>query len=220
MSHTQIPTHKDKIIIVEGNTDIRLFDHFFQMNNLDTSGIHIEPAGNVHRIGEVVQNIRIRFPNYKTFLIIVDRDSHLPQLPNHFQVICQALAQVSLPQPSGEGVLSVSVNGFQTGIYVMPGSESGHMIEDLLFKTIHEDQQTLINIFFDQFDALSELCKNHFQYDPITQRPLRNPSKAKLNVYRATFCDIKNPDFENHWDLTNTVFDDFKTFLQPILAQL
>lgn len=206
------------LILVEGKTD-RGFIKRFLSELAPNHQIQVELADGVDSIPNKLGLLKDRpgFDNLERIAIIVDKDSHLDEPKDHFQTIKTCLESLELPAPNQANEFSPTPQALRVGIFVMPGNLEGHMLEDLLFQTLPERLQEIIKGFMSDYNSLDEGHKTELQLAKKI-----NTSKAQIAVYKATIHEDKNSDrfILSHWDLNHSVFDAFKTFLQPILKQL
>lgn len=198
------------VLLVEGKDDADFFKKLVDRLGLkDLVGVKSDFRRDNFRVA-----LRGIFPDlknedlpYQTLGIVRDADD---SATNTFKSVQTALKNLNLPVPKKP--LQVAQDRIRVSIFIMPGQQSGRMLEDLCLKALENHP---LKPCVDEYVACAQIAQ------PLR---LKNVPKATLN---ALLSCIENDDNEVRMRLTTAVsqpwwpwdhpaFDEVKAFVRQV----
>ncbi len=198
------PIHQPKLLIGEGEEEVRFFHAFLSYLNLNE--IQVEQYGGKNNLSAYLRTLvtpRAGFQNLTAIAITRDADQDADAA---FQSVCAALRRADLSQPERHG--EFTMHSPRVGVFIMPDGKSAGMLEDLCLAA-------------QQADLAMSCVEGYFECLAQAQHPLpENMSKARLHAWLAS---RKLPDKRlgeaaesGYFDWENSAFDALKKFLIEI----
>ncbi|UQW96624.1 hypothetical protein M2M59_11695 [Rummeliibacillus sp. G93] len=200
---------KPKLLLVEGNDEVIFFKELIKRNELlvrKENEIQIVSLGGVEKFKTQLAALKNRtgFENVKSMAVIRDADS---SKESAFQSISKILTNNGFSSPSEQ--LKYSNDNVRVGIFIMPGSEEGTMLEDLCLRT-NSDHPLMDKIDF-YIDSLSKL--EGFEMP-------RNISKTKTLIFLASMPKIVNNlglgAQRGYWNLNHACLNPLINFINEL----
>jgi len=193
-----------KLIVVEGDQDCQFFAKL--IDKLDIKGVYVLGIGGKGNFNDDLQRLHRRpgFSSLTHFAVIRDKDED-----NAFESIVKILQDKDKmnisPVPSAPGVFTTGKP--KTGVFIMPGSIQGKMLEDLCLKSVEDKpEMKCVNDFA---NCVSRL-----------ESPPKNPSKSKVLAFLASQPEDANTVGQgaekNYWNLDAPCLNELKTFLNNL----
>lgn len=198
------PIHKPKLLIGEGEEEVRFFNAL--LRHLHRDNIQVEQYGGKNNLSAYLRTLvtpRVGFQNLTAIAITRDADQDAEAA---FQSVCAALRRggLSLPERHGE----FTMHSPRVGVFIMPDGKNAGMLEDLCLAA-------------QQADLAMSCVEEYFQCLAQAQYPLpENMSKARLHAWLAS---RKLPDKRlgeaaesKYFDWEDSAFDALKKFIIEI----
>lgn len=201
---------KEKLLIVEGDDEYRVFQKIF--NELEITTLQLIPHGGKNALPSYLKNVLIKDPMYirseiSTIGIIRDADSNAKAA---FQSVCSALENCGLSKPQRENEKTTGNPG--VAILILPGNLKTGSLEDVFLDSISNT-------------PLFECIEKYFECVKEKQGSVPNQiSKAKVHTYLAS--NIHDPDkrlgesvHAGIWDLNHSAFTKIIEFIKILQTQ-
>jgi hypothetical protein len=168
----KIVINKDKLLLVEGIDEQKLFESIFRKKNI--SDIQIIPSGGVNNFKRIFKAITLTrgFDEVLSIGIVQDADNDFKA---RFDSICHTLTVSKLTAPTKTIEFTDSLP--RIGIYIMPDCKSEGMLETLCIDSVKKTKEMkCVNLYFDclkQYDIeIPNLPKSRAQVYLSSKNPL------------------------------------------------
>jgi hypothetical protein len=197
------PITKSKVLIVEGEEEIRVFSELIAHLNLPD--IEIRDIGGKTKFRTNVRTLMITpgFHNVTSVGVIRDADDNPASA---FQSVCDALQSAGFAKPTK--TLQPVGDSPQVVVMILPDGETPGMLEDLCLKSVEEDPA--IRCLDEYFECLQERLG----------RLPSNLSKARVHAFLAS---RERPDLrlgeaaqKGHWPWGHPAFEQVRQFLNAL----
>jgi hypothetical protein len=197
------PITKSKVLIVEGEEEIRVFSELIAHLNLPD--IEIRDIGGKTKFRTNVRTLTITpgFYNVTSVGVIRDADDNPASA---FQSVCDALQSAGFAKPTK--TLQPVGDSPQVVVMILPDGETPGMLEDLCLKSVEEDPA--IRCVDEYFECLQERLG----------RLPSNLSKARVHAFLAS---RERPDLrlgeaaqKGHWPWGHPAFEQVRQFLNAL----
>ena len=170
MSSQPMAAGSQKLLLVEGSDDLRLFGAL--ANHLGIDGITIESYNGKPNLGNDLAN-RVRSPNfppYSSIGIVRDADD---DARSAFDSVVGSLRRAKLPTPSVP-IAPVTQRNLRIAVLIIPPSEGSGELEDMCLRSIEDTEEyACVDAYIRCLETISL---------PISTNRL---AKAKVHAYLA-----------------------------------
>jgi len=200
---------KPKLILVEGRDELNFFNALLskiQMFNEKKNLIEIVELGGVDNLNNKLNALKSRtgFELVKSIAIIRDSDGDKEAA---FQSVQRILMNSGLSYP--QNIFTYSDSQIRTGIFIMPGSINGNMLEDLCLETVNDHPLTI---------EIDKYISAITQIDALDIP--KNMSKAKTLMFLASMPVIVNNlglgAHKGYWDFEHSSLNTLINFINEL----
>lgn len=200
---------KPKLLLVEGKDEVIFFKELIRRNeilSMKEEEIQIVSLGGVDKFKSELAALKNRtgFENVKAMAVIRDADS---SKDSAFQSVSNILTNNGFGAPREQ--LQYTDDNIRVGIFIMPGTEEGTMLEDLCLRT--KSEHPLMDKIDAYIESLTEL--------ECLEMP-RNISKAKTLIFLASMPKIVNNlglgAQRGYWNLNHDCLNPLIDFINEI----
>jgi len=192
---------KPKLLIGEGNDELRFFQSFLKYLNLDD--IMVESYQGKDNLPKYLKTLKVR-PNFAQLVSIgITRDTDDKSITSIFESICSALTKANLSIPNSLSQSSQDIP--KISIFILPDNQNSGMLETLCLASLKDDNA--LNCVNQYFDCISQ----ESQIFP------KNIDKAKIHAWLASreIPDkrLAEASEAGYFDFNNSAFEHLKTFI-------
>lgn len=201
MSKNNNLINKPKLLIGEGNDEVRFFQSFLKYLNLEN--IMVESYQGKDNLSTYLKTLKVR-PNFSQLVSIgITRDADYKLMENLFKSICSSLTKANLPIPNSLSESSQEIP--KISIFILPDNQNSGMLETLCLESLKEDNS--LNCVNQYFNCL----KTETSVFP------KNIDKAKIHAWLASreIPDKRLAEASEvgYFDFNNSAFNHLKQFI-------
>lgn len=127
---------KPKLLIGEGNDELRFFHSF--LKHLNIENIMVESYQGKDNLSTYLKTLKVR-PNFSQLISIgITRDTDDKLIEDIFKSICSALKKANLSIPNSS--FKSSENIPKISIYILPDNQNQGMLETLCLESLQNDK--------------------------------------------------------------------------------
>lgn len=147
---------KNRVLLVEGQDDERFFIEL--LKHLDIPDVQVWDCGSKDNIANVIMRVSkdALLPDLKTLIVTRDADENPDSA---FESVCGALVRNGFVAPSSKNSFSAGIP--KVGVFLLAGSSSIGMLEDLCLETVqNHPAMACVQKFCECVTVLDEKPKN------------------------------------------------------------
>lgn len=192
---------KPKLLIGEGNDEVRFFQSF--LKHLNIENIMVESSQGKYNLSTYLKTLKVR-PNFSQLVSIgITRDTDDELITDIFKSICSALTKADLPIPES---LSQPSQGIpKISIFILPDNQNHGMLETLCLQSLQNDKSmNCVNQYFNCLNTETSIFP-------------KNIDKAKIHAWLASreIPDkrLAEASEAGYFDFNNSAFNSLKDFI-------